>query len=110
MEITGEVSRNIMSQWDFEYHQLLKTLKIIVDLYKRYVDDTIQVVPPINPGWDYCLESKIMVFDPEKAKSDTDQPAVRTAKVLQEIANSLERDIQMTYDVPENHSDGKMPV
>ena len=51
-----------------------------------------------------------MVFDPEKAKSDTDQPAVRTAKVLQKIAISLERDIQMTYDVPENHSDGKMPV
>ena len=99
-----------MSQWDFKYLQLLKTLKIIVDLYRRYVDDTVQVVPPINPGWDYCLKSKIMIYDHEKAIADTDQPAVRMAKVLQKIANSLETDIQMTYDVPENHLDGKMPV
>ena len=30
--------------------------------------------------------------------------------MLQKIANTIEKDIQMTYDVPENHPDCRMPV
>ena len=59
-EFTGEVSRNVMSQWDKKYLDLLKLLGVTVDMYKRYVDDTLQVVPPINRGWDFCTKSKIM--------------------------------------------------
>ena len=51
-----------------------------------------------------------MIYSEDLARSDRDSPSLRTAKILNIIANTLEHDIQMTYDIPENHSDGKMPV
>ena len=51
-----------------------------------------------------------MEFSQAKADNDTDQPAVRTAKVLQCIANSLEPCIQLTFDTPDMNPNGKMPV
>ena len=63
-----------------------------------------------NPGWWFCDKSKVMKFSRDLALSDTDSTSIRTAKILNKIANTLEIDIQRTFDVPDNHSDGKMPV
>ena len=51
-----------------------------------------------------------MKFSRELMLSDIDSPSIRTAKVLNKIANTLETDIQMTFNVPDYHPDGKMPV
>ena len=51
-----------------------------------------------------------MIYSKDLANSDTDESDVRTAKVLNQIANKLEPNIQMTYDVPSLHADKKMPV
>ena len=89
---------------------MVRIAGIKLDLYKRYVDDDLIICAPINPGWYFCLSDRIMKFDSDLADSDNDSPSVRTAKVLNTIANSLESDIQLTFDVPEYHADGKMPV
>ena len=34
----------------------------------------------------------------------------RTIRILKEIADSIDKNIQFTTDVPDNHPDGKMPV
>ena len=109
-EMTGEVSRNVMSVWDSRFLEKTKVLGILIELYKRYVDDDLIICPPINPGWRYCVIDNTMKYSAELAMSDTDSPSLRTAKILNMIANTLEHDIQMTFDIPENHSDGKMPV
>ena len=108
--MTGEVSRNVMSVWDSRFLEKTKVLGILIELYKRYVDDDLIICPPINPGWRYCVKDNTMKYSAELAMSDTDSPSLRTAKILNMIANTLEHDIQMTFDIPENHSDGKMPV
>ena len=41
---------------------------------------------------------------------DNDPPCVRTAKVLQKIANNIYKEIQVTYDTPALHQDGRLPV
>ena len=51
-----------------------------------------------------------MEYSQLKADTHTDQPAVRTAKVLQNIANSIEQFIQFTIDTPEMNENGNMPV
>ena len=51
-----------------------------------------------------------MEYSEEIAKIDTDPPAIRTAKVLQDIANSIDECIRVTYDTPENNASGKLPV
>ena len=93
-----------MGLWDIKFLAILKSLGIIVDLYGRYVDDQLEALPPISPGWDYSTVNKRMEYSAEKAETDLDHPAVRTAKVLQKIANSIEECIQLTFDTPESNA------
>ena len=99
-----------MGQWDTKFLSLLRSLGIKVDLYKRYVDDTLKVCPPINKGWIFCTKTKKMIFDKKVFQNDCDEPAVRTAKTINLIANSIEKDIQLTFDLPDFHEDRKMSV
>ena len=64
----------------------------------------------LNKGWVYNHNTRRMSYDIGIAETDNDEPGVRTAKLLNVIANTLEGDIQLTYDVPSMHSDSKMPV
>ena len=82
-DLTGEIARNVMTWWDTIFIAILKELSIKVDLYSRYVDDQLEALPPINPGWDFDTKSRTMVFSQEKADNDSDTPAIRTAKILQ---------------------------
>ena len=44
------------------------------------------------------------------AREDDDEPAVRTAKLLQTITKTIEECIQVTFDTQESNSNRKMPV
>ena len=71
-----------MSIWDISFLKLLKTVGINIDLYKRYVNDEIDILLPVNPGWIFNVDTKKMEYCALKAKNDTEEPAIRTAKVL----------------------------
>ena len=60
--------------------KVTENLGIVVDLYKRYIDDQLEILPPINPGLKYCKE---------RAASDFDQPAIRRAEFFREIGISI---------------------
>ena len=75
--------------WDIKFLNLVKNLGILIDLYKRYIDDDLTVCSPINSGWWFCEKSKVMKFSRELMLSDNDSPSIRTAKVLNKIANTL---------------------
>ena len=72
-----------MSIWDVIFLKKLKKAGIYMDLYKRYVDDQLDVCPPVNPGSKFDQKTQLMVFDSKLAAEDCDEPAIRTAKVLQ---------------------------
>ena len=99
-DIAGEIAQKVISIWDVIYLKKLKKAGIYMDLYKRYVDDQLDVCPPVNPGWKFDQKTQLMVFDSKLAAEDCDEPAIRTAKVLQQVANSIEQCIQVTYDTP----------
>ena len=69
-EMTGEVSRNVMSVWDSRFLEKTKVLGILIELYKRYVDDDLIICPPINPGWRYCVIDNTMKYSAELAMLD----------------------------------------
>ena len=78
-DIAGEVARNVMSVWDTVFLKRLKEVGIHMDLYKRYMDDQLDVCAPINPGWMYNIETKKMEYNALLAKDDREEPAIRTA-------------------------------
>ena len=51
-----------------------------------------------------------MVFDGEKTESDSDLDDLRTFQIIMEIANSLNDDIQLTFEVPSQPEDNILPV
>ena len=89
-DLTGEIARDVMTLWDKQFLSMLKKLRIIIDLYGRYVDDQMEELPPITPGCHYDTITRTMQYCKQIADRDTDPPAVRTAKVLQKIANMIE--------------------
>ena len=92
-ELTGEISRDVMGLWDSRFLDRVRKLGIKLEIYKRYVDDDLIVCPPIIPGWYYDKKSNLMIYSKDLANSDTDESDVRTAKVLNQIANKLEPNI-----------------
>ena len=79
-------------------------------MYKRYVDDQVDTLPPVTAGWSYNIKLKKMEYSEFEARCDIDTPALRTAKVLQCIANSIEECIKVTFDVPEMNTTNMLPV
>ena len=51
-----------------------------------------------------------MTYCPERAIADTEEPAIKTAKILQKIANYIKKCIQLTYHTPESNDSEQMPV
>ena len=80
-----------------------------IPLYKRYVDDILIALRSINPGWGYDKKSDKMVYREDQSQDQRHQDQ-RTFDVLQEIANTLDPNIQMATDAPSRNSDGRLPV
>ena len=57
-KLSGELARKVMSLWDLKFLSILKSLGIVIHLYSRYVDDQLEVFPPVNSGWDLNVTSK----------------------------------------------------
>ena len=106
-DITEEVIRVYMLQWDKELVRLCKKARILIDMYKRYLDDMFLVMRSVNPGWRYNARRGKLVFSREDELKDKDKSETqRSAELMASIANSINEDIKVTLDYPENHSDG----
>ena len=68
-DLTGEIARLVMAVWDTKFLKILKNTGIYIDMYKRYVDDQIDTLPPITPGWRYSTAMKRMVNTKETLRA-----------------------------------------
>ena len=109
LDVSVEIASLYMTLWDRKFLSKCKKAGINIHLYKRYVDDTFVVLKSINKGWKYDPNSGKLVFQPELENSQTPDD-LYTFLVLQEIANSINVDIQMDADIASNHQDGHLPV
>ena len=107
-DLTGEVSRLYMLQWDHKLREKCRKLGIIMDLYRRYVDDMLIVMRAVGRGWSYNRKKNILEYSPNNIREEPD--SARTARVIAEVANSIEDGIQVTTDTPEGNQDNWIPV
>ena len=87
LELTGAVHRPFMRMWDRRYLKAVSNAGYQMLMYKRYVDDSNQVV-----------------------KRKERQTNGEMHKELLSIANSAVKDIEMEIDSCEKYSDGKLPI
>ena len=88
LELTGAVSRAFMMMWDELYLNAVETAGLRMLFYKRYVDDSNQIVVDDNNS------------------EDGEDLALK----LKNIANSVMEGIEVEMDLPSRHRDGKMPI
>ena len=63
MDLTVELASIYMSIWDEKFKLRLLKLSLDLDLYKRYVDDSLQLGGAIDLGWEYCKTDKKLVYN-----------------------------------------------
>ena len=78
-------------------------------MFKRYVDDSLQITGGIVTGWEYCKDSDRLIY---KAVGRYDELPVdqRKFSILKDIANELDPCIKMEMDVPSLHNNCRLPV
>ena len=104
-KLTGEICRHFGKWWDGQILNKLKRLKIEIELFEKYVDDTGVVLRDLNPGVRYNEEG-----DKMEVKLELEPEDERTMKEMAKIASSIHPSIRTTADFPSNNTDKKMPL
>ena len=103
--------RNFAKWWDSEFLDKLKRLKVELELFERYVDDSGLFLRGLNPGVRYNTEEDKMEVRDEFIESDKSIPEdERMMKELEKIGSSIHPSIKTTSDYPSNNNDKKMPL
>ena len=109
MDLTVELASCYMLLWDEKLKKICKKLGINLDLFKRYVDDSIQITGGLTTGWEYCNTSKQLIHK-ENGMYDNLPMDQRTFAISRDIAYGIDPCIVMEYDVPSLHENGRLPV
>ena len=109
-DLTEESARIYMIQWDNTLVQKCKKLGLVFDMYSRYVDDMVIVMRAVSKGWSYDMRRNKLIYDSDLEKNDNMSGTERSAKLISQIANSINGNIQVTIDTPERDSEGRLPV
>ena len=112
--LTGVLAKLVMLIWAREFIKVLATVSatmaaVMLYMLKVYVDDVNVVTEELPPGTRF-IEGLLTIIEEEVENDNTISGDIRTAKVLQEVANSILPYLKFTVDSPSNHPDGWMPV
>ena len=109
VELTGVLADLKMLRWGEKLQEKLESLNIVNSLDDRYVDD-ITLLPTILPPGLKLVDEKLIMCE-EKLIEDNKTPGdERTMKIVQQVANSIDVNIKVTFDVPSFQPDGKVPI
>ena len=90
---------------------MCRSNQLTLDMYKAYVDNENLLWRNMEKGGKWNgkrLEWRKDWYDEDMEKGEKDD--VRMMREVVAMANTLEKDIQLTMDVPSTNSDGKLPV
>ena len=113
--LSSAVARTVCLDWDIQFLEKTAKLGEVLDrdlcaIYKRYVDDLFQKHQPTPVGYRWDPATETPIFSQEALQEDSQrQDDERTMLLLQSVANSINKRIQMTIEFPSGHHDNKMP-
>ena len=115
LDLSGEVGRLEMGDFDRLMEEKLEENGIKVDCNGRYVDDINTIIQAIPFGWRWVEgiegQSGRMEYDDKWVEEDEREPLDRhTMTILVKIANSIKTDLNFTGDCCSNNEDGYIPV
>ena len=110
-ELTGVVAKTRMILLLKKLKEEANGLELAPKIADAFVDDVMCASKKIPAGWRYDCIDKRLVWKVDDQEEDLRySPDEITARLMVSVANSLEPDIQFTYDAPSCNSDNKIPV
>ena len=107
--VTGVLSEIKMLKWCKVFRDTLANIGIKNELEARFVDDITLLLNELKPGTRY--RNGTLVHYEEKVNEDQKTAGdKRTMEIVKSIANAIDKNIKVTYDVPSNYKDGKVPI
>ena len=111
LDLSGEIGRLEMGDWDQKMAEKLEENGIYVECNGRYVDDVDIVIESIPPGWRWVEETSghggRMEYDDDWVFEDEKEPLDRhTMNILVKIADSIKPDLKFEGDCCSNNPDG----
>jgi hypothetical protein len=111
LRMTGEVATLRMLDWDEDAREKILDAGAEEAMFGRYVDDVDHVYRALPKGSEYNTETGKIQINPEKAITDREvEDDVITFEVIKDIINTIDKDIQMTGDVPSTNTSKRVPV
>ena len=108
-EAVGVIAAIVMIWWARELKSKVKELKINNEVLKIYVDNVNGVFGKVRRGLQF-KEGKLEFSEEKEAEDEKESDDKVTMKVINDIANSIDGMITMTFDVPSNYEDMKVPM
>ena len=103
----GVIPLIVMIWWSKILKSRTKELGIVNEMSKLYVDDVNEIFKQIKPGTEY--KDGKLVFNEEKARKDKNLPQDKvTRDFMKDVANDIEKIINMTVGSPNNYNDQKV--
>ena len=109
LDLTGGIAQVFMIWWDREFKKRLTELRIELIMIKRYVDDVNDALIPTELGLRYN-GNELYMNEQSVAEDVNVAEDLRTMLLVQSIGNSIHYSIQLEFDCPSLHEDGKMPI
>ena len=98
-----------MVEWDKQFPEKLKSIGINLIIYFRFKDDITIITQSLEKGTKW-KEGKL-VIDLNKKKVDMEKSNEEvTMEVIRNVAESVDGMIKFTFDIPDNHENGKLPI
>ena len=112
LRLTGVIAKLVMIEFGKRWRQVASSCGISAIVDGVYVDDHNIATWEVKPGIRYDVENKCVVLKPDEISGDLElSGSRRTANFITSITNTImPRSIVMTYDIPDNHKEGWLPV
>ena len=107
--LTGVLSEIKMTKWCKVFRDTIKNIGIKCKLEKRFVDDITLLLKKLKPGT-RLVENSLVHYDEKVDEDKTIADDERTMIIVQTIANNIDKNIKVTYDVPSRYPDQKVPI
>ena len=105
--LTMACSRVVMQEWGEEYRRILVEARLVITLFKIYVDDVRQVSTVLKMGTRYNAEVKKLVVveeaveEDEKLKREGETTNARMARILLPAMSAINSDLSFTVEIGE---------
>ena len=111
LRATGAVARVVIGDWDLKLMRILQENGMETQVAARYVDDIRIMMRALKMGWRWT--GKRLEFREDWLEEDSKEGLTRTertARVLNNIMNSIHTNLRFTMETPENFKDQKLPA